>query len=92
MLRSALERSAVAAVAFVAAATWLGVGLTHGLACLLVAGIASLGTRAYQRRSRVDARRRSRRPVAETRRAPSRPRPEPLESDFDWPTAGDAAW
>jgi hypothetical protein len=51
VVRSVAERYAVAAFAFMAAATWLGVGLTSGFACLFVFVMASQVVRLYQRRS-----------------------------------------
>ena len=99
MARLVAERYAVAAFGFIAAATWLGVGLIHGLLCLLASLLAAQATRIYQRRSdsrsRVSARQRHRerarpRPVAER---PQRSRLYDGDGeDFDWPTAGDAAW
>jgi hypothetical protein len=97
MVRAAIERCAVAAFAFMAAATWLGVGLVHGLLCLSVALLASFAVRLYQRRSDSHAR------AASRRRHRPRPRPangQPARArhydadreDFDWPSIGDAAW
>jgi len=50
-VRSVAERYAVGAVAFVAAATWLGVGLTNGFICLFVFVLAMRAVRLYQLRS-----------------------------------------
>ncbi len=97
MLRSVIERYAVAAFAFVAAAAWLGVGMIHGLLCLLTALVASQAVRLYQRRDDSRAR------AATRRRHRARPRPAADRAErrslydadqvaFDWPTAGDAAW
>lgn len=97
MVRSVAERYAVAAFAFMAAATWLGVGVVHGLLCLLVALVASQAVRIYQRRSgtRAAATSRQRRRTRPAQRT-ERPRRAGLydagTDDFDWPTAGDAAW
>ena len=97
MSRSGVERYAVAGVAFVAAATVLGVGLVDGLVCLAVFLVASQAVRAFQRRS--DART----PAARERRPRTRPeapaierRPRPGVYDvdsvkLDWPAVGDAA-
>ncbi len=52
MVRSVAERYLVAAFAFMAAATWFGVSLTSGFACLFVFVLAFQVVRAYQRRSR----------------------------------------
>lgn len=57
MLRSVAERYLVAAIAFVAAATWFGVGLENGFACLLVFVLTLHAVRLYQRRSSVRSRR-----------------------------------
>lgn len=96
MARSVAERYAVAAFAFMAAATWLGVGLVHGLLCLLVALVGAQAMRIYQRRSDSRARTSARRRRARPRPATERPQRSRLyDSDteeFDWPTAGDAAW
>jgi hypothetical protein len=60
--RSVAQRYLVAAFAFTAAATWLGVSVTGGFACLFVFVIAFQAVRVYQRRRRAGARRaRSRR-------------------------------
>ena len=52
MVRSMAARCAVGAFAFTAAATWLGVGVIHGVICLLVAFLGSQVTRLYQRRTK----------------------------------------
>lgn len=57
MVRSAAKRYAVAAMAFLAAATWLGVSVTHGIACLLVFVIALQAVGLYQRRGGSSGRR-----------------------------------
>jgi hypothetical protein len=49
--RSMVARYLVAAFAFMAAATWLGVGLQGGFTCLLVFVLALQAVRLYQRRS-----------------------------------------
>ena len=51
MVRSAAKRYAVAAIAFLAAAVWLGVSVTHGIACLIVFVLALQAVGLYQRRS-----------------------------------------
>ena len=58
MVRSAAKRYAVAATAFLAAATWLGVSVIHGLACLLVFVLALQAAGLYQRRRRSGSHRR----------------------------------
>jgi hypothetical protein len=50
------ERYAVGAAAFIAAAAWLGVGLTNGLICLFVFVVAMRAVRLYQMRSSSRAR------------------------------------
>jgi hypothetical protein len=69
MVRSVTERYVVAAFAFMATATWLGVALIHGLLCLLVALLASQAVRLYQRRTDTRGRATTR------RRRPLRQRP-----------------
>jgi hypothetical protein len=54
---SVAARYAVAAFAFMAAATWLGVGLTSGLTCLCVFVLAFQAVCLYQRRSGARSRR-----------------------------------
>jgi hypothetical protein len=90
MLRSAVERYAVGAMAFVAAATWLGVGVTHGLLCLVVAFVGTQGVRAYQRRTgkRASVRRRNRAPQRH-RGARLAPSDRYDDEDFDWPAVRD---
>lgn len=62
MARSVAERYLVAAFAFMAAATWLGVSVIGGFVCLFVFVIAFQAVRVYQRRRRpVDRRGRPRR-------------------------------
>jgi hypothetical protein len=78
--RSVAERYLVAAFSFVAAATWLGVGLANGLACLLVFVLALQAVRLYQRRSSARSRR------APSRRGrPSRYEPSPEEKERPLP-------
>jgi hypothetical protein len=55
--RSVAERYLVAAFAFMAAATWLGVSLTAAFTCLLVFVLAFQAVRLYQRRSASRSRR-----------------------------------
>jgi hypothetical protein len=57
-------------VAFVAAAAWLGVGLTNGLICLFVFVLAMRLVRLYQLRSSSRAR-------SSSRNEPRRPRESP---------------
>ena len=57
MARSVVERYLVAAFAFMAAATWFGVSLTGGFACLFVFVLASQAVRLYQRRTGLRSRR-----------------------------------
>jgi hypothetical protein len=66
-VRSAIARYLVAAFAFIAAATWVGISLTGGLKCLFVFVLALQAVRLYQRRHDQ----RSRRP-ASRRERPSR--------------------
>ncbi len=96
MVRSMAERYLVGTFAFMAAATWLGVGVIHGLMCLLVALAGSQGMRIYQRRGtrahsaerRVHA---ARRPRPAER--PDRSRPYDADrADYDLRPASDAAW
>ena len=49
-MRSAAKRYAVAAMAFLAAATWLGVSVMRGIACLSVFVLAVQAVGLYQRR------------------------------------------
>jgi hypothetical protein len=66
-------RYAVSALAFGAAAVWLGVGLVHGSACLFAFVLTLQAVRLYQRRSDPKSRRtRSR----HERRSHSRPLPK----------------
>ena len=92
MVRSAAERYAVGALAFVAAATWLGVGVTHGLLCLLVAFVGTQGWRVYQRRSQVRAsvRRQHRAPQRHREARPTSSGLYDDDTDLDWPVAHDA--
>jgi hypothetical protein len=78
--RSVAERYLVAAFAFVAAATWLGVGLEHGLACLLVFVLAVQAVRLYQRRSSARSRHAPLR-----RERPSHYEPSPQKKDTPLP-------
>ena len=48
---SVIARYLVAAFAFIAAATWVGISLTGGLKCLFVFVLALQVVRLYQRRS-----------------------------------------
>jgi hypothetical protein len=52
-------RYLVAAFAFIAAATWVGISLTGGLKCLFVFVLALQAVRLYQRRSDLRSRRSS---------------------------------
>jgi hypothetical protein len=77
------QRYLVGAVAFAAAALWLGVGLVGAFECLLVFGLAMLVVAALQRREEVNARRarrtsgaRARRPASSRGRRPRRSTPE----------------
>ena len=80
MARLVAERYLVATFAFLAAATWLGVGLENGFACLLVFVLSLQAGRLYQRRSSVRSRR------APSRRArPSDYEPSPEETDTPLP-------
>jgi hypothetical protein len=56
VVRSAAKRYALAALAFLASAVWLGVSLTNGLACLLVFVAALQAAQLYQRRKRLRTR------------------------------------
>ena len=58
---SVIGRYLVAAFAFLAAATWVGISLTGGLECLFVFVLALQAVRLYQRRSHLRSRRSSRR-------------------------------
>lgn len=84
-MKALAQRYAVAAMAFAAAAVWLGVGVVSGLECLLAFLVTSVAMDAVQRRNRVQERR---------RRSTSRPReqrrPRPaVEADDadDWQLA-----
>lgn len=57
MARSVAARYLVAAFAFMAAATWLGVGLKGGFECLLVFVLALQTAHLYQRRQETRSRR-----------------------------------
>jgi hypothetical protein len=97
MVRSVTERYLVAAFAFMAAATWLGVALIHGFICLLVALLASQAWRLYQRRADVRARTatRRRRPSPQRPVEHRLPRPEPYDGRAESPKMGrqgDVAW
>lgn len=72
MVRSVAARYLVAAFAFMAAATWVGVGLTGGFTCLFVFVLALQAVRLYQRRS--DSR--------SHRSSPRRERPSHHEPDW----------
>jgi membrane protein implicated in regulation of membrane protease activity len=52
-----IARYLVAAFAFIAAATWVGISLTGGLKCLFVFVLALQAVRLYQRRRRPASRR-----------------------------------
>lgn len=82
MARSVAKRYLVAAFAFMAAAIWLGVGLTSGFACLLVFVLALQAVRLYQRRSTVRSRR-----TRSRREQPSRYESSPEEKDRPLPAA-----
>lgn len=58
MVRSAAKRYAVAAMSFLAAAVWLGVSVTHGIACLLAFVLALQAMGLYQRRQQSGSHRR----------------------------------
>lgn len=97
MVRSVAERYAVGVFAFMAAATWLGIGVVHGLLCLFVALLGSHGMRLYQRRNGSRAQSTTRRAqAARPRRTADRASSSELydadRQDFDWRAAGDAAW
>lgn len=72
MVRSAAKRYAVAAMAFLAAATWLGVSVTNGIACLLAFVVALQAVGLYQRRSGSSGRR-----ASSTRNRPPRRKATP---------------
>lgn len=74
-MRSAAKRYALAALAFLAAAIWLGVSLTNGLACLIVFVVALQATQLYQRRSRARTR-----TASERRNRPARHEPAVTET------------
>lgn len=81
MVARSVARYSVAAFAFMAAATWVGISLTGGFTCLFVFVLASQTVRLYQRRSDLRSRpassgreRRSRdEPVQTEERISSRP-------------------
>ena len=82
-MRSAAKRYAVAALAFLAAATWLGVSVTHGIACLFAFVLALHIVTVYQRRSASKSRGASAR-----RDRPSRYDATPVKEDgVSHPTA-----
>jgi hypothetical protein len=60
-MKSLVQRYAIAAVGFAAAAVWLGVGLVKGLECLLAFLFVSLVVTFVQRRQFVVERRHARR-------------------------------
>ena len=62
-MMSLLQRYVIAAIAFVLAVVWLGVGLMRGLECLLVFLLVSLIVAVVQRRQAVVVRRDSRRAI-----------------------------
>lgn len=86
MVRSVAERYAVGAVAFMAAAAWLGVSLTNGLICVFVFVLAMRAVRLYQLRSSSRTRDKSRsdprrhREPASTQEATSSPAREPTRT------------
>jgi hypothetical protein len=87
-VRSVAGRYLVGAFAFMAAATWLGVGLTSGFACLAVFLLASQAVRVYQQRSGSDSRRAGSRQERPSRERPSRSkRASAEERDVSIPAA-----
>lgn len=73
MARS-VARYLVAAFAFMAAATWVGISLTGGFTCLLVFVLAFQAVRLYQRRSDPRSR-----PASSRRERPARHEPVQTE-------------
>jgi hypothetical protein len=69
--RSVAERYLVAAFAFMASATWLGVSLTSGFACLFVFVLAQQAGRLYQGRTNSRSRSTGSRPKRPARRRPA---------------------
>jgi hypothetical protein len=87
-VRSVAARYLVAAFAFMAAAIWLGVGMTSGFACLFVFVLASQAVRLYQLRSGSSGHRASSRRERPARERPSRPKRESAkERDISIPAA-----
>jgi hypothetical protein len=84
--RSVAARYFVAAFAFMAAATWVGISLTGGFMCLFVFMLALQAVRLYQRRSDSHSRPASRHerpsrymPVAAEERSGSSPAAPPRD-------------
>jgi hypothetical protein len=75
------QRYLPAAVAFVAAALWTGVGIVAGFECLLAFAVVALVVTAVQRRNDVAARRA--RSSRASRRVPARTSRE--RSTSEWP-------
>lgn len=71
MARSVAARYLVAALAFMAAAIWLGLSLTGGFACLFVFVLALQAVRLYQRRSDSRGRRSTSKRERPSRHAPA---------------------
>lgn len=86
MARSVAVRYLVAAIAFLAAAIWFGVGLKDGFACLLVFVLALQALRLYQLRSGMRSRR-----APSRRERPSRYEPSPVEMPRPLPASPPAA-
>jgi hypothetical protein len=61
----------VAAFAFMAAATWVGISLTGGFTCLIVFVLALQAVRLYQRRTDSRSRRSASRPQRASRHEPA---------------------
>jgi hypothetical protein len=80
--RSVAARYLVAALAFMAAAIWLGLSLTGGFACLFVFVLALQAVRLYQRRSDLRSRRSPSR-----RERPSRHEPGLAEQRLSSPSS-----
>lgn len=70
MVARSVARYLVAAFAFMAAATWVGISLTSGFTCLFVFVLASQAVRLYQRRNDLRSR-----PASSRRERPSRHEP-----------------
>lgn len=101
-MRSVAERYAVAVVAFMAAAVWLGVSVFRGLECLFVFVAAAQALRLYERRRDSDRRSRSRQVparapgTASRQRTTARPASPRLYDDEratpDRPVASSSGW